>query len=133
MPTNATTEALQQAIVGMTYQSETDEPWEVIFWPAVVVAPTADVVLKRGHHKAAARVAEQTVEGFFAPLGTQQDWYGEEENAVAAKYRLLLDVVKKQLQNPKVFMVGERKLTVYVVGQAKESGWAGLKTTSVET
>ena len=47
--------------------------------------------------------------------------------------RSLLDVVKQRLANPKVFRVGGRKVTVYVIGQAKEGGWAGLKTTAVET
>jgi hypothetical protein len=42
-------------------------------------------------------------------------------------------VVKRLLTNPKVFKVGSRKVTVYVVGQAKEGGWAGLTTTAVET
>ena len=29
--------------------------------------------------------------------------------------------------------MGERKVAVYVVGVAKEGGWAGLKTKAVET
>lgn len=60
-------------------------------------------------------------------------WYGDEEKAVAAQYRSLLTVVKKQLDNPKVFKVGERKLTIYVAGQDKGGGLAGLRTTAVET
>ncbi|MCE9563937.1 MAG: nuclease A inhibitor family protein, partial [Planctomycetes bacterium] len=36
--------------------------------------------------------------------------------------------------NPKVVKItAKTKATVYVVGQAKEGGWVGLKTESVET
>ncbi|MBN9516943.1 hypothetical protein J0H58_00260 [bacterium] len=60
-------------------------------------------------------------------------WYGDEEKAVAAQYRSLLTVVKKQLANPTVFKVGDRTLTIYVVGRDKDGGVAGLRTTAVET
>jgi hypothetical protein len=63
----------------------------------------------------------------------EQDWYGPEEKAEAAKYRSLREAVMRLLADPKVFRVGRRKVTVYVVGEAPEGGWAGLKTTAVET
>jgi hypothetical protein len=90
-------------------------------------------VRQRGRHKPSAPVAEQSVDEFFAPLVREQDWYGDEEKAAAAKYRALLDSVKRYLKGPKVMRVGERKVAVYVVGVASEGGWAGLKTTAVET
>jgi hypothetical protein len=37
------------------------------------------------------------------------------------------------LTNPNVVKVSERKVAIYVIGQAKEDGWAGLKTMAVET
>lgn len=62
-----------------------------------------------------------------------QDWYGDEEKALAAQYRSLLTVVNKQLADPKVFKAGDRELTIYVVGQDKDGGLAGIKTTAAET
>ncbi|HKI37260.1 MAG TPA: nuclease A inhibitor family protein [Gemmataceae bacterium] len=133
MPTNETTTALQQAAEGLTYQSETDAPWKAFAWPTAQGEPTAAAVRQQGRHKADAPVEEQTVEDFFAPLIQDQDWYGDEERATAAKYRALLDTVKRYLKDPKVMRVGTRKKAVYVVGTAKEGGWAGLTTTAVET
>ncbi|HEX4613284.1 MAG TPA: nuclease A inhibitor family protein [Urbifossiella sp.] len=124
--------ALRKAVEGLTYQSETDAPWEVVRWPSANV-PTADEVRAQGHHPKTVPVIEQTVEEFVSPLAEDQDWFGDEEKAVAAQYRSLLTVLKAQLTNAKVFKVGERKLTVYVVGQVKEGGLTGLKTTAVET
>jgi hypothetical protein len=133
MATGATAAALQQAAAGLTYQSETDAPWQAFHWPDAEVGPTAGGVREQGRHKKGAKVEEQTVDEFFSPLTQDQDWYGEEEKAQAAKYRALFTAVKQLLENSKVFRVGGRKQTVYVVGQAPEGGWAGLKTTAVET
>jgi hypothetical protein len=133
MPTSNTVAALQQAAQGLTFESETDAPWEAFAWPTARGSPTGAAVRRQGRQKADAPVEEQTVEEFFAPLCRDQDWYGDEERAVAVKYRALLDVVKQCLKAPKVIRVGERQVTVYVVGTASEGGWAGLKTTAVET
>ncbi|HJZ56211.1 MAG TPA: nuclease A inhibitor family protein [Gemmataceae bacterium] len=128
-----TVSALQQAVEGLTYESETDSPWTVFSWPKATGVPTGEGVRKQGRHKANAPVEEKTIEEFFAPLTQNQDWYRDEEKATAAKYRSLLSVIKQRLTNPKVVRVGGRKVAVYVVGQAAEDGWAGLKTTAVET
>ncbi len=133
MPTSETAQALQQASDGLTYQSETDAGWKAFGWPSAEGEPTAEEVRRRGRHGAGAPVTEQSVDEFFAPLVGDQDWYGEEEKAVAAKYRSLLDAVRKHLTHPRVVRVGEGRVAVYVLGVAAEGGWAGLRTTAVET
>jgi len=133
MPTNETLKALQDAADGLSYQSETDAPWTVFAWPTAQGEPTGEGVRQLGRHKAGAPVEEQTLEWFFAPLVGDQNWYGDEERATAARYRALLDVVKRYLKGAKVMRVGEREIAVYIVGTACEGGWAGLKTTAVET
>jgi len=133
MATSETTNALRQAAEGLTYQSETDAPWKAFAWPDAEGEPSGAAVPQRGRHKPDAPVVEQSVDEFFTPLVREQDWYGDEERAAAAKYRALLDTVKRYLKSPKVVRVGERKVAVYVVGLANEGGWAGLRTTAVET
>ena len=127
MPTNETLRALQQAVEGLTYQSETDAPWTAFAWPTATGEPTGEGVKQLGRHKADAPVEEQTVEEFFDPLMCEQDWYGDEERATAAKYRGLLKVVKLPLQRAKVVRIRERNKSVYVIGLANEGGWAGLQ------
>lgn len=133
MPTTETAAALKQASQGLTYQSETDSPWTVVSWPSAEGVPTGDAVRKKGRHRAGAPVEEQSVDEFFSPLVEDKDWYGDEERAVAARYRSLINVIRDRLTAPKVFRVGERKVAVYVIGQATKGGWAGLKTSAVET
>ena len=133
MPT-ATEAALQVACAGLLYQSETDAPWEVVTWASATGTPTASEVKRLGRHRTAGAVATVLpLDEFFAPLTTDQDWYGDEERAVAQKYRDLLAVTKQHLTSPVVVKVGTRKLTVYVVGVAAEGGWAGVRTRGVET
>lgn len=133
MATTDTAAALEQASRGLTYQSETDAPWTVVSWPSAEGEPAGEAVKKKGRHRADAPVKAQTLDDFFAPLVEDKDWYGGEEKAVAAHYRSLLNVIRGRLTVPKVFRVGERRVAVYLIGQAKEGGWAGLKTTAVET
>jgi Nuclease A inhibitor-like protein len=133
MPTSETVKALGQAAEGLTYQSDTDAPWKAFAWPTAKGDPAGATVRQLGKHKASAAVEEKALDEFFAPLVGEQDWYGDEEKATAAKYRGLLDAVKRYLTGAKVIRVGGRKKTVYVVGTAKEGGWAGLKTIAVET
>ena len=74
------------------------------------------------------------MDALFAPLFIEdQSWYGDVEKAAAAKNRAFLEVVRRLLTRPTVYRIGERKIAIYIVGQAQEGGWAGLKTTSVET
>jgi Nuclease A inhibitor-like protein len=133
MPASETAAALAKASEGLTYQSETDAPWTAFAWPSATGTPTAAGVKQLGRHKPAAPAEEQSVDEFFAPLVGDQDWYGDEEKAIAAKYRSLLETVRQRLKDPKVVRVGGRKVAVYVVGSVPEGGWAGLKTTAVET
>lgn len=133
MAANETTSALQKAAEGLSYQSETDSPWETFAWPTAQGEPSGAGVRQQAKEKKNAPLTEQSVDEFFAPLIAEQGWYGDEERAAMTKYRTLLDTVKRVLKNPKVVRIGNRKVAVYIVGGAKEGGWAGLKTTSVET
>jgi hypothetical protein len=133
MPLRDTANALARLAEGLQYQSETDAPWEAVDWPDATGEPTAAEVSRRGKHKPRAPAAQQSVDAFFAPLVQEQDWFGEEEKATALKYRSLLDEVKKRLRAATVIEIGKRQATVYVVGVANEGGWAGLKTTEVQT
>ena len=128
MTTTETVKALRQASGGLSYTSETDAPWAVFHWPGAEGEPTADGVRRKGRHKAGAAVEERTIDEFFRPLVEDGD-----EAAAATQYRTLLQAVKDHLADPKVVRVGEIQVSVYVVGRAKEGGWAGLKTKAVET
>jgi len=133
MTPSDTEAALAAAVAGLMYASETDAPWTAFVWPDAEGAPTAEAVKKRGRCPAKSPVAQQSVEELLDPLAEEQDWFGEAEKADAAKYRSLRDLLRERLTDATVFKVGKVKVAVYIVGRAKEGGWAGLRTTAVET
>ncbi|OWK46726.1 nuclease A inhibitor family protein [Fimbriiglobus ruber] len=133
MATSEAEAALHHAADGLTYQSEADSPWAVFHWPTAAGKPTPAGVRTQGGHKGTIVTEQQTLNDFFAPLVQLQDWYGDEEKAIAQRYQALLDTVQKFLTDSIIVRVGRRKVAVYVVGATREGGWAGLKTMAVET
>lgn len=133
MSTNDAIAALENASQGLLYQSESDEPFETFIWKKAEGELNAAAVLKRAKKPAKAPVQVLTLADFFKDLTTPQDWHGDEEKAIVAQYRSLQDAVQKNLTDAKVFKVGKKKVSIFVVGKTDEGDWAGLKTMSVET
>jgi len=50
-----------------------------------------------------------------------------------ALHQSRLEVIRQHLSDAKVFKVGHRKVSVFIVGKTDEGDAAGLKTTAVET
>ena len=126
--------ALKKASAGLTYESETDAPFEALAWKGVEGTPEKDQVLQLGKHGEDEPVEEESLEDFFGELTKEQDWHGKAEKAAVRRYRNLLKVIREQLTGAKVFKVGgEPRKTIYIVGKVKGGGWAGLKSTAVET
>jgi hypothetical protein len=126
------TAALQQAVAGLLYQSESDEPFEVFMWPDCPRPLRPEDVLSLAGHPPGTPVAQQTVEQFFASATQEQSWYGDEERATARRYRDLLALLRQHLPDAQVFRVGKVEVTVYIVGHAEEQ-CVGVKTMAVET
>lgn len=125
--------ALQQAVAGLLYSTESDEPWEVFQWPACPSPVTPEEVLTRSGHPAGTAVTQQSVEDFFRNLTQDKDWYGEEERKVMQRYRDLLTTLQQCLPDAQVFRVGKVRVEVYLVGRLSDGGCAGIKTVAVET
>ena len=81
-------------------------------------------VLKLAGEDEGAEVEEQSLDEFFRVVPPEDK----------AKFDELAKVLKEQLSEIKVYKVGdEAEKTAYIVGKTKDSRWAGLKTTVVET
>jgi len=132
MATSDAMKALEGASKGLLYQSESDEPFTVFQWKADGEL-TADKVLKRARKGTKTPAEEMSLQDFFKDLTAEQDWHGEEEKAAVEQYQKLREVIEKNLSDVKVVKVGQRKVSVFIVGKTDEGDWAGLKTTAVET
>src|SRR4051812_7456596 len=115
MPSTDTMAVLKKASAGLTYQSESDAPWEVFSWGKAEGELTPDKMKQLA--KVKGPVQEVPVAAFFRDLTTEQDWFGPEEKATAAKYRGLQKAVESSLTGAKVYKVGKRQVGVYVVGK----------------
>lgn len=124
---------LQTAMDGLLYPSESDEPFEYVCWPAAgKTTPNTQSLLNLLDLTLDTPVRTQSIDDFFAELTEAQDWWGEQEQADACKYRALRQILTEQLQSPMIFRVGEVEIDVYLVGRFK-ADLVGLRTRSVET
>ena len=132
MPNDIDT-ALEQAIQGLLYMSETDAPFEIIHWPDEAAGLDAKRVRQLSGHKPKDPVRTTSVDDFFKPLTDYQAWFGAAEKATAQKYRKLQNVIQQHLADPQVFRVGKIQIDIFIVGRSSQGDWAGVKTRAVET
>jgi hypothetical protein len=124
---------LQSAIAGLTYMSESDEPFELCEWPETPDPLDHAKLLEMISRPPDTKVEEISFEDFFDSLTTDEDWYREEDSETVKKYRHLKAVLLRNLFHLRVFRVGEVEVDIYIVGQTPDGAWAGIKTKSVET
>lgn len=142
--------ALRAAARGLSFPSESDKPVKAFLWKVGGEAGGTlqesgkngvDESLLRSLAKTPAEATVKTipVESFFAPVLTEQDWFGEEEKKTAQRFRALRDVLRKHLTNLHVYRVegadprDSSIVTVYVAGRTGEGDLAGVSTRLVET
>ena len=121
--------ALREAIKDLLYQSESDEPFEVVDWKNV--AHFGSETLLKGRKDIVAQVIP--LEDFFKDLTEEKKWHGAEEKAAVKRYRKLKETINKHLADVKVFRIGKIEMDIFIVGKTKAGVWAGIKTKAVET
>ena len=123
---------LEQATAGLLFMSEADYPFEIVNWGGI-----DEIVFDylRGQAGAAPDAPVQVVspEKFFGMAMSEPKWKPEQELAIARRYQALLRLLKENLNDLKVYKVGQINITVYIVGRAATGNWVGLSTRVVET
>lgn len=117
-----TLNALRKAVDGLTYPSESDEPFDVFVWDATGTA-REQVAAHAGKGR---QIEEVAVESFFAQLDQADD---------APRYRQLQKMLSHSMKSIAIFRAGagEVRVDVYLIGKMNDSRWAGVHTLSVET
>lgn len=126
-------QTLDQAVDGLLYTSESDEPFEVVCWPDDGKPLDANKLFELISCPPGTPVTLISLDDFFKDLITVQSWYGNAEKATVQKYRNLEEIIRWNLRDVRVFRVGEVQVGIYIVGVTSEGDWAGVKTISVET
>ncbi|MCC6444114.1 MAG: nuclease A inhibitor family protein [Armatimonadetes bacterium] len=136
MPTpDPTLKRLQAAAKGLTYPSETDAPVKAFLWADAPrgEALMPDRVRQLAKLPADAPVTPLDLDQFFAPVLTEADWHGPEEQAAVRAFRTLRQTLEETLSDLQGFQIGEIEQTVLVVGQTGDGRYAGIRTKVVET
>ncbi len=113
----------------LLFPSESDFPLEPFTWESATLTP--ETILTRSQKPADTAIESTTLEDFFAQVTADQDWYDDEDRAIAQRFRDLKTAIAT-LENVQVFKVGTIEIDVYIVG-AIGSDLVGLKTTIIET
>lgn len=127
-------EQLEAALSGLTYQSESDYPLELLHWKKTAESGlSAEFVREQLGLSTDVNIEEQDPQKFLQECSLVQPWFGDEERAMARRFKALQDLLNQELKNMKLFRSGETEITVVLVGEDGSGDLSGFKTISVET
>ena len=136
---DVTLTALRTAAKGLLFQSESDKPLKPFVWSEIDASDAkvdAAVLQKSGKVPEGDLVQTVPLDEFFAPMTTEQEWFGNEERDRAKRFQSLVATLKEKLTDIQVFRVapeGGTTIDVFVVGRAESGSLAGLQTQLIET
>lgn len=113
----------------LLFPSESEYPLEPFTWESTSLTP--ETILERSQKPADSAIESITLEEFFAPVTTDEDWFDDEDREIAQRFRDLQAAIAT-LENVQVFRLGKIEIDVYIVG-AIGPDLIGLKTTVIET
>lgn len=131
---------LKKASDGLLWMSESEYPFEPFLWESVE-GLTADKLLQQVGKSPDTPVRVTDIDNFFSnaiclqqrSAIASQDWYDDKQREEAKKCRHLLETLKTNLTNTKVYCVGKVEIDVYIVGKTPDGDLAGVSTMVVET
>jgi len=133
MDTNIT-ETLKQSSSGLLMMSESEYPFEVINWVGAGKEPIAiKKILQLTNHPQDSLIEEVELEHFFRNCAFEQEWHDEHQKQEVVKFQTLLNALKDNLKEIKVYRVGSTSIDVYIIGKTATGDLAGLSTKAIET
>ncbi|WP_347159405.1 nuclease A inhibitor family protein [Pontibacter chitinilyticus] len=128
--TAALLEELRQYSEGLQYISETEAPFEVVCFPDFQGDEPTEANLTLWAGKALDEPIETTeLPHFLQHLTTA----AEDQEPNASRFQQLQQLLELRLQDVKVYRIGRRRITAFILGRTATGTLAGLKTTLVET
>jgi hypothetical protein len=116
-------DALAKASQGLVYTSETDAGFEPFAWKDGDKL-TEERLRQLAGAEPGTAVEQTTLDALFRLVPSED----------RPQFQKLAAALQAQLSGVQVYKVGdEAEKQVYIVGRAPDGGWAGLKTTVVET
>lgn len=130
----ATRRRLERASAGLLYTSESDVPFDYVFFPANASAPLAESAFRAAAGVPAdSLVEERSLDDFFARHIERVDPNDAAAVALVPRYRALKRTIRASVRGARVFRVGRIAIRCYVVGVDARGNVVGLATTAIET
>jgi hypothetical protein len=123
---------LELATTDLLWFSEAEYPIQVIYWRNADNF-TQDTLLQQYHYPPDTKIAMQEFTAFFAPATKQEAWHNEAEQAQVARYQVLVNLMAENLQDLKVYLLGDIEIGAYILGTTEHQAIAGLATRIVAT
>ncbi len=125
---------LQQATKDLQFPSESDYPVVPFEWPSDAAAPTTPAAFLTAKGFAANTPIQQLdFAKFFTPQTKERDDMDDGQLATARQLKQVVDILKANLSDLRVYKVGKIEFDVFALGQQKDGHWAGVSTKVVET
>jgi len=124
------TEILAQTSQGLLMPSESEYPFEVVAWKDVELTPQK--ILELTNYPPATSIEEVELDYFFRNVATEKDWHDKIQKENVAKFQNLVQVIKDNLAELRVYRIGTIEISIYIVGKTND-GVAGLATKVIET
>jgi hypothetical protein len=125
-------EELKQLTEGLLFMSESEYPFEIVYWKGLPQMTSQSLRLLTGAAEDTP-VETVSVEEFFLVATSEDDWRADAGREEARRYVKLVGVLKENLSDLTVYRVGKINISVYVVGRTLTGNWLGLSTRVVET
>ncbi|NEO98254.1 MAG: hypothetical protein F6K58_06090 [Symploca sp. SIO2E9] len=122
---------LKQVSEGLLWMSESEYPFEVLWWEQSVITPQQ--LLQLTNHAPDLPVKVIGLDQFFNRAVAPADWHNQEERETVERYQVLVDTLKIYLSDIQVYCVGVVEVDIYIVGSSKSGNLVGLSTKSVES
>jgi len=127
-------DSLKEATEGLMFQSESDYPVEpfIMELEGKESINSEDILQAMGYPDDT-QVELVKFENFFKNAVKEQSWHGDEEKEIVKRFQELVHILKTNLEDIKVFKIGDIELDVYVIGKLELGYFSGIRTKVVET
>ncbi|MBR8835118.1 MAG: nuclease A inhibitor family protein [Stigonema ocellatum SAG 48.90 = DSM 106950] len=127
-------ETLADASGGLLMPSESDYPFEPFVWSGQAEeALTNEKLLQLTNHPVNSPVEVVDLDYLFGNVAQEQEWHDEAQKKDVPKFKFLVETLKANLSDLKVYRVGSIDIDVYIVGKTREGVLAGLASKMIET
>ena len=125
-------EQLKQASQGLLWLSESDYPFEIVYWQEE--NPTITEKMLQNSQKNSDKTIETiSLERFFKNATSERDWHDRAEKEEVDRYKTLVKLLQEKLTDVRVYRVGEIEIDVYILGTTESGAICGLSTKVIET